>query len=63
MEDLEKLANEAVEKGISVEELTGKPIDFSGIQDSCFQQIFCLTRMGETGKAAEMEAMFDRWYC
>lgn len=63
MEELEKLADEATERGTSVEEFTGKAVDFSAMQDSTFQQIFSLAKAGESDRAAELEQALDRSYC
>jgi thioredoxin reductase len=52
--------DEAIEKGISVEELTGKPVSYCSIEDSTFQQMFALMKGGEGDKAEEMERGLDR---
>jgi len=54
--------DEAIEKGISVEELTGKSVDYCGIEHSTFQQMFSLVKGGEGDKAEEMEKGLDRVY-
>eukprot|EP01022_Parablepharisma_sp_SALTPOND_P011841 TRINITY_DN1508_c0_g1_i1.p2 TRINITY_DN1508_c0_g1~~TRINITY_DN1508_c0_g1_i1.p2 ORF type:complete len:601 (+),score=122.16 TRINITY_DN1508_c0_g1_i1:2909-4711(+) len=60
LEDFEKVVDAAVEKGLSVEEFTGKPVDFHGLQETTFQLMYSLTKSGKADKAAEMEATLNR---
>ena len=57
-----KLVDLAAEKGATVEEYIKKEIDFKGLQERTFQEMFAHERAGRHEKAAELESLFNKTY-